>query len=156
MVSETLRAFIGKGVSIMVASCEGSDRPALGRALGCQVSKDSRSVTIFLASSVCSSLIRAIDSSRRIAVVFAEPSTHRSTQLKGPVVSILRAHDESGAMLSHYAEAFSGDLARCGYSDAFTRALLSHDPAEILAVTFLPSAAFDQTPGPQAGGSLQP
>lgn len=156
MLGEALRSFIGGGVSIMAASYEGSDRPVLGRAIGCQVSEDGCSVTIFLASSVCSPLLRAIESSRRIAVVFAEPSTHRSSQLKGPIVDILPAHDESGAILSRYAKAFGCDLARCGYSEVFTRALLSHDPSEILAVTFLPSAAFDQTPGPQAGGSLQP
>jgi hypothetical protein len=41
-----------------------------------------------------------------------------------------------------------------GYDQAFVGTLLAYEPADLVAVTFTPTSAFAQTPGPQAGKRL--
>lgn len=53
-----------------------------------------------------------------------------------------------------YADSFVADLCSFGYSEAFARTLVTAASENVVAITFTPEAAFDQTPGPHAGRSL--
>jgi len=147
-------AFIQSGVSINAASSGPGNVPAVSRALGCRLSPDRNRVTVFLAASRSAALLEAIAASRRIAVVFSQPSTHRTIQLKGTDAARAGVEDGDRALIERCAEGFGADLAAAGYGEGLADLLLDAEPGDVVAVSFSPSAAFNQTPGPGAGRPL--
>src|SRR3989338_7377095 len=75
--------FIRSGVSVCVASRDVRHVPSLARALGCGMSDGGRTLRLLLVRSQCEVLLRDLEKSGQIAVVFTRPSTHRSLQIKG-------------------------------------------------------------------------
>jgi hypothetical protein len=155
LLDEALAAFVQTGVSINAGSRGTGNVPALARANGCRVAEDRRTVTVLLAASKAAALLDAVRATGAIAVVFSEPPTHRTIQLKGTDAVVGAASGEDRAFSQRYVDTFVAVLAGLGYSEPVFRALLWADPDDLVAVTFSPSAAFDQTPGPRAGAPLR-
>jgi hypothetical protein len=97
----------------------------------------------------------AIHLTGAIAVVFSQPSTHISIQLKGRDTKLTALRRGDPALVERYTRAFCADLKPLGYEEALIRALVWCDPASLVAVTFAPENAYLQTPGPGAGDSLR-
>ena len=154
LLDEALAAFLQTGVSINVGSRSAGNVPMLARANGCRVAADRRTVTVLLAGAKSAALLDAVRASGAIAAVFSEPPTHRTIQLKGTDATVGAATEEDRTLSARYLDAFARVLAPLGYPEPVFRALLWADPADLVAVTFTPSAAFDQTPGPRAGAPL--
>jgi hypothetical protein len=76
-------AFIESGGSIYVASRDGSLCTTVAYGLGCDVSPQRDSVSVFLAASWCRALLACVAETSTIAVCFAEPRSHQTLQLKG-------------------------------------------------------------------------
>lgn len=156
LLDEALAAFVQTGVSINAGSRGPGNVPAVARANGCRVAADRRRVTVLLPASKSAALLEAVRATGAIAVVFSEPPTHRTIQLKGTDATVVPATDEDRATAVRWVDGFAAVLAPLGYSEEVFRALLGTDPADLVAVAFTPSAAFDQTPGPRAGAPLTP
>lgn len=147
-------AFIQGAVGISAAAC-GSDRmPALVRALGCRVSADRRCVAVFVSATQAAQLLKCIRDNGAVAVVFSEPSTHRTVQLKGADATVGELQEGDLQRLQAYRDAFAQEVAPHGFNRHMIQTLLSHPPADIVALAFTPTAAFSQTPGPKAGAPL--
>jgi hypothetical protein len=143
--------FIQGSVSIVAASRDARNVPSIGRISGCRVAPDRRRVTVYLAAGQAPRLLSDIRDCRRLAVVFSRPSTHRSFQLKADdAVARPLAADEH-AVVARYVAAFGIEISALGHLDAHARALLSAPDDDMVAIDFTPSAAFEQTPGPNAG-----
>ncbi len=155
VLSEKWAQFIEGGVSIIVSSCDSQNIPALARGLGCRVSDNRQKVTVFVSASQAQQLIESVRSTGSLAAVFSQPSTHTSVQLKGreAVAASSRASDVQIA--KRYVDAFVADALHLGYPEDIIRTLLWSEPAELVAMTFSPIAAFLQTPGPRAGEPLR-
>lgn len=145
---------IARGVSVNVASRDSSLRPSLMRAVGSDITEDGSSVTVYLARSQSRQLIQDIASTGQLAVVFSEPATHRTVQLKASRATQRPATDQDRPVLARYLASMEHEIARVGHPPAVTRAMLAHRLEDVVAVTFTPEQAFDQTPGPQAGRRL--
>ena len=154
LLDEALAAFVQTGVSINAASRGAGNVPAVARANGCRVAADRRTVAIIVPASKSAALLEAVRASGAIAVVFSEPSTHRTYQLKGTDATVVPATDADHAAAVRWVDAFAAVLAPLGYPENVFRAMLAADPADLVAVRFTPTAAFDQTPGPRAGAPL--
>jgi hypothetical protein len=154
LLDEDHAAFIQGGVSILAASRDAANAPKLARAIGCRVSRDRRRVTVFVAAFQAAALIAALRATKTIAVGFNLPSTHRAFQLKGTDATVGPLDRGDLEIAVRYVDAFVADIALLGYSEPIGRALLAFDPAELLAISFTPSAAFVQTPGPRAGARV--
>jgi hypothetical protein len=154
-IEEELAAFLCGPVSISAASRAAGNVPALVRCSGCRVSADRRRVTLYLARSKSAPVIDAVRATGAVAVVFSLPSSHRSVQLKGTDAEVGDPTPGDAEAVARYIEAFVGEIEPLGYSGAMGRALLWLDPADLAALTFTPSAAFVQTPGPGAGAPLR-
>jgi hypothetical protein len=89
-----------------------------------------------------------------VAVVFSQPSTHQTIQIKGDDATVGALADGDVARVAAYADALVRDLQTLGYTEEFGRALVGFDPADLVTVSFTPNAAFRQTPGPNAGAPL--
>lgn len=146
------RAFIQQGVSILIASRDGSNRPCVCRASGCSVRDDGR-VLVFLDENRGRRVLGAVVATNTVAVVFSEPPTHRTIQVKGTDATVVMAEDHSD-VIGAYAAAFADMLTDLGYSARMATALVQLEPTTARAVLFTPTSVFDQTPGPGAGEAV--
>ena len=154
LVSPELAALMRRRVSIIVGSCDAQQRPHLMRALGCRLSPDRRELTVFLAEVAGREVLADLRENRRIAVVFSEPSTDRTLQLKGEDARVEPAAAGDHALVQHYIECFADEIAMLGFERELVKTLFAHRPDELVAVRFTPGEAYEQTPGPNAGAAL--
>lgn len=147
-------ALIDSGVSAIVASRDTAHRTSLMRAVGASIAPDGSRISVYLNRSASAQLLTDLRSSGQIAVVFSEPSSHRTVQVKAGGVELREATSADRPLLQRYLQAMEKQLERIGFGPRYTRAMLSHSPDDVVVVTFRPEQAFDQTPGPRAGASL--
>jgi hypothetical protein len=137
-----------------VASRDAAHVPSVTRALGCRVSPDRRRVTVFLLASQSATLLRDLRATRAVAAVFSQPSTHRTIQLKGSDATLGEIEPGDVGLIDANAAAALADLVLSGFPESFARTFFNYDAPDLVAVSFTPSTAFFQTPGPQAGRRL--
>lgn len=147
-------AFVCGGVGMSAATCRPGALPNIARATGCRVSADRRVATILLAATPGAALLDDIRRTGSIAVVFTQPSTHRTLQLKGCDARIMPLEPGDHDLVERYVRAFAADVAPFGFSEAYMRALVACAPEDLVGVQFTIAAAFSQTPGPRAGEPL--
>lgn len=145
---------MGRGVSVIVSSSDMTGRPSIMRAVGSEVSGNGQSITVFVSRRQSRQLILDITATRRIAVVFSRPSTHRTVQLKSSGATIRSAAPSDQPALARYLASMEHEIGLVGYGPHMTRAMLAHQLDDLVAISFEPAAAFDQTPGPKAGAAL--
>jgi hypothetical protein len=142
-------------VAINAASCDTKLMPAVARGYGCRISSDRRRITVFLSVPQADPLLRDLRAGRPVAVVFTRPKTHQTIQLKGAGAQVAPLGRGDRAVMAAYADAFMAEVAAIGFKERFSRAIMSGASGEAVAVTFTPTAAFVQTPGPTAGQPLE-
>jgi hypothetical protein len=148
-----LVAMMARGVSVIVASHDAALRPNLMRAVGSRIEEDG-AITVYLARRQSRQVVQDLAATGHIAVVFSEPSTHRSVQLKATRVDMRSAEARDAPVLERYREAMEREIQQVGFAPPLTRAMLAHRLDDLVAVRFTPEQAFDQTPGPRAGTPL--
>ncbi len=146
--------FIRGPVSINVAGRSTQNLPVVCRGFGCRISQDMRQVTVLLYAAQSARLRGAIADNGAIAVVFSRPTTHETIQLKGSDGRETPIAPSDHDLASAYQAAFADELISLGYDSAFARAMMLPPDSQLVAITFTPSSAFSQTPGPDAGRQL--
>lgn len=147
-------AFIQGAVSVVVSTCNPQRVPDVLRGCGCRVSRDRRRVTVLFEAARAGAVLENIAANGMIAVVFSQPSTHRTIQLKGSDARVVRAMGADRAIAQQHLHAWVQDLQLIGYGTEFARAVRG-EPQHLVAVAFTLASAFQQTPGPAAGQRLQ-
>ena len=156
LLDEGAAAFLHRpGISITAASRDASNVPRIGRCLGCRVTADRDKVTVLIASEQHRAFFDALAASRTIAVVFSYPSTHQTLQLKGTDARVEPLAPEDPQLAERHVNNFVEELGSLGYNREVVRTTHWCDIAELRAVSFTPTAAFEQTPGPGAGAPLR-
>jgi hypothetical protein len=146
--------FITAGVSILAAARDDCHETTVTRAVGCRVSGDRQRVTILLSASQSGALLADVRANGTLAVVFAEPKTHRAIQLKGTDAELAPLEADDPHRIAAYRARFAAQVASFGHSEAFVRKVLGVAPGDLVAIAFTPCGAFLQTPGPKAGSPL--
>jgi hypothetical protein len=146
-------AFIQGGVSVVVATRNAERVADVVRGCGCRVARDRRRVTVLIEPSRAGTLLDDIASNGMIAVVFSQPSNHRTIQLKGSDARIVKVTAADRAIAARHLRDWTEELCRIGYTPEFAGAVRGIAPT-LAAITFTPTAAFQQTPGPGAGQPL--
>jgi hypothetical protein len=147
-------AMVDRGVSVIVASRDAALRPSIMRGVGSAISADGTQVTVYLRRSQSRQLLQDIGSGGGLAVVFSEPPTHRTLQLKAREATLRPASPADQPQLDRYLASMQCELAPVGYGPQFAAAMLSAPLDDVVAVQFTPESAYDQTPGPRAGAPL--
>ena len=147
-------AMVDRGVSVIVASRNAALRPSIMRGVGSAISADGTQVTVFLRRSQSRQLMQDIEAGGGLAVVFSEPPTHRTLQLKARQATLRPASPTDQPQLARYLASMQCELAQVGYGPEFAAAMLSAPLEDVVAVQFTPESAFAQTPGPRAGNPL--
>ena len=151
-----LAAYLTSRISVQVGACDDDGFTSVVRALGARVSGDQCRVTILMGRSQAEPVLAMLRANGKIAVVFSHPVSHRTVQLKGRDAALEAATPADEATLGPYAVAMAGHLAADDVPEAVARALVSCAPGDLIAVSFTPSEAYGQTPGPGAGQRLTP
>ena len=148
-------AFMRGGVSISIATCGSNGMPQLVRGIGCRVSDDGARVTVFVPEAKSQPVQRDIFANGAIAVAFTQPSTHRTMQLKSRDARVVALAPEDVQVVVAYRDAFVAEVGAMGFHEQMVRTLLSCPPEQLVALSFCPSEAYTQTPGPNAGKKLE-
>ena len=143
------------GVSVIVASRNPQRVPDVVRGCGCKVSRDRRGVTVLVEPGRASELLEDIRLTGTIAVVFSQPSTHRTIQLKGTDAHVVPGTPADRRIAERHLGAWVEDLVSVGYTAEFAAALRGRAESGLTAIAFTPTSAFEQTPGPAAGTPLK-
>lgn len=147
-------AFVQGSVSIVAASCDAQRMPSMGRVAGCAVAPDRCRVSLFVAARQAPALLADVRASGRIAVVFSRPSNNRTLQLKGDDATVRPTTADELSVVARYVEAFGEEITPLGYGPEQARTLFACVDGDRVAIDFTPSAAFEQTPGPNAGAPI--
>lgn len=146
-------ALLDLGIGVSVASRDANGLPDLVRALG--ATRDaSGTITVYVSGRDARHVLDNLRGNGAIAVVFSQPTTHRTVQVKASQVTIEAGRDADAAIAHQRIRAMAGELERHGYERGFTERMLSFDPADLTLVRLRPEEIFDQTPGPQAGRTI--
>lgn len=145
-----------RGVSVIVSSCNAALRPSIMRAVGSSITPDGRTITVYLSRPKSRQLLQDIAATGRIAVVFSVPSSLFTVQVKATRVDIRNAQPSDEPVLQRYVASMEREVALVGFGTALARTMLAHEIQDVVALTFAPEQAFDQTPGPKAGAALAP
>jgi hypothetical protein len=148
-----LLALMERGISVLAASRNAALVPSVMRAIGSSVEDAGRRITVFVSRRQARQLLEDL-ATGPIAVVFSEPATHRSIQVKASKCSLRDGRPEDAPLLARYLASMEREVQRVGYPPHLTRAMLAHDPHDVVAITFTPEQAFEQTPGPRAGAAI--
>jgi hypothetical protein len=151
-----LARFVTGGVSVNASSASAASVPSLCRAFGCRLAPDGAHLRLFFAGPQAADLLRDASASGALAVVFSEPSTHRTVQIKGRDARRVPLAEGDLACVQAYRTAFAQSLVFLGFTEQMVRTLLDCPDEALVALAFTPSDFFDATPGAQAGTPLKP
>ena len=151
-----LTRFVTGGVSINAGSASAAGVPSLCRAFGCRVDPAADRLRLFFAGPQAVELVRDAKRSGALAVVFSEPPTHRTVQIKGQDARLEPLAEGDLACVMAYRAAFAQCLVFLGFTEVMVRTLLDCPDEALVALTFTPSVLFNVTPGAQAGAPLIP
>jgi len=151
---DDLLAAMARGVSVIVGSRDATGRPSIMRAVGSVVGEDGATITVFLARRQSAQLIADLQATGQVAVVFSQPSTHRTLQIKASAVHLRAVTADDAPALAAYLASMEVEIQAVGLTRSIARAMLAHQLSDLVAVRFTPEEAFDQTPGPRAGAPL--
>lgn len=155
ILDSTHAAFLQRGVGMSIAACSRDRMPTIVRGTGCRISSDLRRVAVFVSATQAAPVIACLRDNDSVSVVFSEPSTHRTVQLKGTGTMVGALEDGDLPRIAAYRDAFIAQLAPLGYDETRIRTLLALRSTDIVALSFTPTDAFSQTPGPHAGEPLR-
>jgi hypothetical protein len=151
-LSKELVELIEGGVSIQVGTRDATLRPECLRAMGVSVGADRSLITVYAPVELAARTLANLEDNGRVAVTFAQVSTHRTLQVKGRVLSVRRARKNERGLQERYVAAFAEALHLTGFSRRIVRRM-RHWPSLALEVEI--EDLFVQTPGPQAGKRIE-
>jgi hypothetical protein len=146
--------FLDSGLAHQLGACNAQAEPFVVRSLAAAVDSEG-AVSVLLSALASPEALDAIRDTRQVAVVLCQPSTLRTIQLKGADATVESAETpEWRALTARRGEAFWRDLAPLGFSSELLGGWYDVPPGELVRVRFTVSGAWDQTPGPGAGGPV--
>jgi hypothetical protein len=145
--------FLQHRVVVSVASRSPDHVASVVRCVGFRMHSEQR-LAAFVRTRHAERVLDDIRTSGLAAVVFSEPSTHRTLQLKGSDAVIGPLEEGDWPMIAAHADAAVAELAPLGYPEPWIRKVFESTPAQVQAIRFTVSSAFAQTPGPRAGAPL--
>lgn len=155
MIDRDVIAFLqDRRVAVSIASRSEQCIPSVTRALGYRISADRTQFAIFVIARQAERVLADLRSTAQAAVVFTQPSTHKSVQVKGDDARVTPLEEGDWPVINAYADELVAEICPLGYPEPLIRKMTECTPQQVLAVRFTPTAAFGQTPGPRAGAAL--
>jgi hypothetical protein len=144
--------FIHGGVAVGVATRDDDLRPEFARGWGPQVSADSRSLRLCVATPEGSRVRANLERNGAVAVGFSPPTIARAVQVKGVATVVGEPEAADLERVERHVRAFVAEAERVGAPAELSRRMFVG--TGLVAVQFSIDEVFDQTPGPTAGRRL--
>lgn len=155
VLEERVASFItAPAISIAVASRDADQQAALFKAVACRVTPARDCVTLLVDQVLAQAVVRCLRAGFPIAAVFSEPATHRTLQLKGDRADVVPATPADVELAREHGRAIVEHITSLEYPREAVQCYFHYEPANLVAVSFAPTSAFEQTPGPSAGSAL--
>lgn len=151
-LSDELVQFLESGVSIILAVVGLDGRAKAGRAVAVRVAAGS--VRVIYPVEGNASITRSAQAGGAIAATFSAPMSHRTIQLKAMSSRAEPIESEDHLCVERQIDAFAEVLRTIGFAPPFVKSFCNNRSASVCVLSFLPEAAFEQTPGPGAGREL--
>ena len=149
-LADSLVQFIQGGHSILIGSRDSRLLPECARGISARVERGGCEMTVFLPVATAAATLANLRDNGRIAVAFTH-TDHHSVQVKGKVLAVGRAKPSDRDWIERYRFDLAHNWGVIGCPPRLTLRL-AHWPCH--AIRFRIESAFDQTPGPRAGGPL--
>lgn len=153
---QEIAEFIERGVAAAVSCCNEELQPSTARVIGTRVSDDRCLVTVLVLRSANPALLRDAQAGRKIAAVFCLPENERALQIKGTVSAAEAPRSDDWLRVLEHRVAFADQIEPKGYQREFSDHYHAGEQNDLVALSFVPDALFEQTPGPQAGRCMSP
>jgi hypothetical protein len=148
------RFIVETAMSYALSARDAGNRPSIAKAAACRISADRQRLTLLVDQQLAADVVRDLRAGSPVAAVFSEPATHRTLQVKGLRAEVAGVTPADREFARQHLEATVAHLVPLGYEEAGIRTYFAHQPEQLVAVSFVPVAAFEQTPGPGAGRPL--
>ena len=148
VIDDELKAYLESGVAAVIGTADVDGRPHLAFVWGPRVHEDRHHMSVFIDAPRADVILRDIEATGRIAVIFSHPVSYRSVQLKGPTTGHREPAAEEQAWVEKHRAAFLTSTALVGDPPSTIRNLWME---EVIRIDFRVEQAFNQTPGPDAG-----
>jgi hypothetical protein len=146
--------FIQSGVSVIVGVVGADGRAQAGRALATRIVPGGTIRLMYPEEGNAAITHSAQSRGGPIAVTFSAPISHRTIQLKAASSRLERLEPEDRISVDAQVDAFAGVLRALGFPSPFIQSFCANRSRSISVISFVPDAAFEQTPGPGAGREL--
>ncbi|MGE5596699.1 MAG: pyridoxamine 5'-phosphate oxidase family protein [Hyphomicrobiales bacterium] len=152
LVDQQLKAFLESGIATEVATVDGAGRPHHTPGWGPRICDGGAVLQLFLEDPRATQALSDIAETGRLAVVFADPVTYRSIQLKGYASVAGAALPGDTRWIERHRNAFLACIAMIGDPPSALRNMWMDTTYTRVDVRI--EQAFDQTPGRRAGVPL--
>jgi hypothetical protein len=152
-----VKAFIERGVSVMLGTRDSELVPEIVRAWGPRVSRDRKGLSVCVAMAAGAKTVANLRDNGRLAVTFALPADSNAIQLWGRCTGTGPPQPDDLTAVHQHREAFTQLNKSLGVPPPFIEALWQRELAgspDMVAIRFVAEQIFNQTPGPGAGSSL--
>jgi hypothetical protein len=154
ILTDDVLEFLGHRVMVSLASRDADHVPSVIRCHGFRVYPQTQRLTVYVVARQAERVLADVRATGLVAVVFSEPCTHRTVQIKGENASVGPLEEGDWPLIGAYPDIAVAELGPLGYPEAWIRKVFECTPAQMLSVRFAPGSAFAQTPGPRAGVRL--
>ncbi|WP_152415459.1 hypothetical protein [Caenispirillum salinarum] len=134
-----------------MASRTAGGHAVVGRAHAAIPMAEPGRLLIVLQAHANAEVLRAVTETGSIAVVFTQPTTHRSFQVKAADAVVTPPAVGWREAIERHARAFALELREIGFTETFIGAYNACDADRLAGITFTCASGFDQAPGPHAG-----
>jgi hypothetical protein len=153
-LSAEMIQFLGAGVTHQVGACDRGGRPSICRALAATVDEQGQ-VVVLISAQAGFEVLAAIRDTRRVSAVFACPGDFRALHVKGQDAVVGHADEAYRTLVAERRLAIHAQLGPYGFSEEFMSAWYTVPDEELAYIRFTPLGAWNQTPGPGAGGAVE-
>lgn len=151
MLPPDLTSFLEQGMSIHMGTRDARLEPSGTRVIAVTIEDDQEHLNAYVTTADVRAVIANLEDNGQAALAFARPADDRACQIKGTFVSLRPAEPVELAEVQRQWNGFLAQLTLVGIPEAAT-ARWSSWPCVVIRLRV--TAAFDQTPGPDAGARL--
>ena len=151
MIDVELAAFLQEGIAIQLGTRNERLEPNGVRVVSVAVDPDGRHIVAYVPDAAVAQVLPDLQSNGQAALVFARPPDERACQVKGIFAG---AHPATDAELAIVAAQWQRWLERLASIGLQLEVFQHWQTKPCVAIRVKPTALFNQTPGPGAGGPL--
>jgi hypothetical protein len=143
------------GVSYRLGSSTVDGQPEISRAVAAQSLPDGR-IEVLFNPHIGAALKMAVQATRRVAFVAAQPGSNRTLHLKGTDAALFEPGLEHQPLVERCRDRFVARVEPLGFRrQVLLDMMFDLTALQLVGLRFTPSAAWDQTPGIGAGTAVE-